>query len=63
MTTRGKYDSIFNYREGRKKGYIIAKREFYNALSSIIHTHINAMESDILNWKVSFVNMKSKYSR
>lgn len=47
MTTRGKYNSLFNYREGKKKGYNIAKREMGRLMPSIISFHIHKLEYEL----------------
>jgi len=55
MTTRGKYNSIFNYRNGKKVGYLHAKREFYNSLSGIIDEHMEKMKCEIYKWRSSWM--------
>lgn len=55
MTTRGKYNSMFNYREGRMKGALIAKRELYNIIPVIVDKHMNQMYQEILDWKISWM--------
>jgi hypothetical protein len=55
MTTRGRYNAMFYYREGRKKGYTLAKRELYNVIPVIVDKHMEQMYREILDYRLSWV--------
>jgi len=60
MTTRGKYNAIFNYRAGKRKGYLEAQREFANVLPQIVDRHVKAMNEEFVDWKMASIHITSK---